>query len=86
MLVIDCRAIDVIWIAYNHMPSPSQTRNKLAKRIRQLRKEAGLSQERLADLSGLHRTYIGSIERAEQNESPSANANQALAVFLWLIQ
>jgi DNA-binding XRE family transcriptional regulator len=69
MLVIDCRAIGIIWIAYIYMPTPSQTRNKLARRIKQLRKEAGLSQERLADLSGLHRTYIGAIERAEQNVS-----------------
>lgn len=51
------------------MATPSTTRNKLAQKIRQLRKEAGLSQERLADLCGLHRTYIGSIERAEQNVS-----------------
>jgi transcriptional regulator with XRE-family HTH domain len=51
------------------MATTSTTRNKLAQKIRQLRKEAGLSQERLADLCGLHRTYIGSIERAEQNVS-----------------
>ena len=47
----------------------TKTRVRLGKRIRQLRKEIGLSQEELGFRSGLHRTYIGAIERAEQNVS-----------------
>ena len=37
--------------------------------LRQFRKRTGLSQEGLGDVAGLHRTYIGGIERGEQNPS-----------------
>ncbi|MDG1955105.1 MAG: helix-turn-helix transcriptional regulator [Polaribacter sp.] len=37
------------------------------ERVRYLRKKKDISQEELAHLSGLHRTYIGMIERAEKN-------------------
>lgn len=36
-------------------------------KVRQLRKEKGLSQEELSFKADLHRTYIGMIERAEKN-------------------
>lgn len=36
-------------------------------KVRESRKEKGLSQEELAAKAGLHRTYIGMIERAEKN-------------------
>ena len=36
-------------------------------RVQELRKARNLSQEQLADLAGVHRTYIGMIERAEKN-------------------
>lgn len=37
--------------------------------VRDIRKEKGLSQEKLAHKANLHRTYIGMIERAEKNIS-----------------
>ncbi len=39
------------------------------KRVRELRQEQKLSQEELADKIGIHRTYIGSIERGEKSVS-----------------
>ncbi len=36
-------------------------------KIRELRKEQGISQEELSYKADLHRTYIGMIERAEKN-------------------
>lgn len=40
---------------------------KFGAQVRQLRKALGLSQEDLAELTDLHRTYIGGIERGERN-------------------
>ena len=39
----------------------------LGKRIRQRRKELGMSQEGLAHEAGLDRSYVGRIERGEHN-------------------
>lgn len=50
-------------------PSTPSIRFVLATNLRKLRQQKGLSQEDLADLAGLHRTYIGSVERAERNIS-----------------
>ena len=42
---------------------------KFGTRVRELRIAQGLSQEVLAQKAGLHRTYIGGIERGERNVS-----------------
>lgn len=40
---------------------------KFGMKLRETRKKKGISQERLGELAGLHRTYISSVERGERN-------------------
>ena len=44
-----------------------QIQRELGIRIRKLRARKGWSQEEFAGVSGLHRTYIGAVERGEKN-------------------
>lgn len=47
--------------------SPNPTREALAANLRKARGERNLSQEALAELAGIHRNYLGGIERCERN-------------------
>lgn len=46
-----------------------KARTIFARNLRAFRCEKGISQEELAEVSGLHRTYVGSVERGERNIS-----------------
>lgn len=62
-----------------HSGHSSVARDTLARNLRRLRAQRGISQEELAELAGLHRTYIGSIERCERNVSIDNIAKLAAA-------
>ena len=49
------------------MISGHEILNTFGENVRMYRKRLDISQEDLADKAGLHRTYIGMIERAEKN-------------------
>lgn len=51
------------------MSKSKSARSVFGSNVRAIRQSLGVSQEGLAELTGLHRTYIGAIERAERNVS-----------------
>jgi transcriptional regulator with XRE-family HTH domain len=50
-------------------PQRSRAHAAFGRAIRQYRAQRGFSQEELAHRSGMHRTYVGGIERGERNPS-----------------
>jgi len=52
----------------------------LAANMRRLRAKYKWSQEQLADEAGLHRTYVGAVERLERNPSLKSMARIAAAL------
>jgi transcriptional regulator with XRE-family HTH domain len=55
-------------------------RNKFGEKVRELRRARGLSQEELAFRAGIHRNYLGGIERGERN--PALDNISAIAKAL----
>ena len=58
----------MLFLSINNIPPmKSNINEEVGFNIRRIREQRGLSQEDLADLAGLHRAYIGQIERGEKN-------------------
>jgi transcriptional regulator with XRE-family HTH domain len=49
------------------LDDPHLARLAFGRRVRQIREQRGLSQEQLADLAHVHRTYMSSVERGQRN-------------------
>ena len=49
--------------------SLTNARARFGEKLRSARQRVGLSQEALGALAGIHRTYIGAVERGERNPS-----------------
>mgnify|MGYP003294991583 CR=1 FL=1 len=71
----------------------SELAKTVGQRIRNYRTKLGLSQEKLAELSGCHPTYIGQLERGEKNATIESiekslfnffKLNRLFLVFLYL--
>lgn len=58
----------------------SELTKQIGNRIRSYRTQLGYSQEKLAEISGCHYTYIGQIERGEKN--PTLESVEKIAVAL----
>ena len=74
MLLIVCRLIFYLTHRISQAaPMAKSTRNpiqqKFGERVRALRTAKGYAQEELAFKAGVHRTYLGGIERGERNPS-----------------
>lgn len=59
-------------------------RRVFANNLRRIRLEQTMSQEQLAELSNVHRTYVGSVERGERNVSIDNMERFALALKVQL--
>ncbi|AUI38376.1 control protein C.BclI (plasmid) [[Bacillus] caldolyticus] len=46
-----------------------EIKRKFGRTLKKIRTQKGVSQEELADLAGLHRTYISEVERGDRNIS-----------------
>jgi len=58
----------------------SEPRRLFGKRLRELRQERGVSQEKLAEMANLHRNYVGVLERGVQSASLDAICKLARAL------
>jgi transcriptional regulator with XRE-family HTH domain len=75
----NCRPIDLQSL---RLGGVDELIKSLGHRIRELRVQRGWSQEEFADVCGVHRTYMGHLERGEKNVSFSSLVRVAAALSL----
>src|SRR5690606_774573 len=61
--------LDVVYTSDRGVKMSNNILKLVGSKIRDLRKQKGLSQEQLGEIAGFHFSYIGGIERAEKNIS-----------------
>jgi DNA-binding XRE family transcriptional regulator len=81
LLLLVCRLLVIFPDSLFGLRLPAKDLNKVVGRnVRRLRSELKLSQDEFADRAGLHRTYIGAVERGERNITLNTLAQLALAL------
>jgi transcriptional regulator with XRE-family HTH domain len=66
--------------------SKKSARLVFAKNLKIKRHELNLSQEKLAELAGLHRNYVGAVERGEINISIDNIEKLAMALKMKIVE
>lgn len=66
------------------MPQPERVLDSLGQTLRSVRRARGFSQEQLSLETGIHRNYIGGIERGERNPSVASIVQLSTALGISL--
>lgn len=69
-----------LYSEHNEVPKMSEIAKTVGQRIRSYRLQLGYSQEKVAELSGCHPTYIGQVERGEKNATLESIEKIAAAI------
>ena len=69
-----------LYSEHNAVPIMSEIAKTVGQRIRSYRLQLGFSQEKVAELSGCHPTYIGQVERGEKNATLESIEKIAAAI------
>ena len=72
--------IYILYSEHNDVPKMSEIAKTVGQRIRSYRLQLGFSQEKVAELSGCHPTYIGQVERGEKNATLESIEKIAAAI------
>jgi len=69
LIIVCCMLLSIIIILHTKIFHTMSSKNILeifGENVQKYRKERQISQEKLAEIAGVHRTYVGMIERVEK--------------------